>query len=99
MTEPRDLLRLAFVMEEEAQKLVAAWSHVTRRDDTRAMLKEWCAAAGVADRFAVIAWARSLRKLKICRDDGTVDPEVEKVLAANMLTRLAGRVGGHRRQP
>lgn len=94
--EPRTLMRLRFVTEEEQQKLVAAWDQVTRRDDSKAMLREWFEAAGIDERYATVLWARSLRKLEICRADGTVDPDIARVLAAGMLTKLAG---GTRRRP
>lgn len=83
-------MRLRFVLEEEQQKLVGAWDRVARRDDSKAMLREWFAAAGIEERYATILWARSLRKLGICRDDGTIDPEVARLIGAGMLAKLSG---------
>lgn len=90
--EPRAAMRLRFVDTVEKQALVSAWEHVERRDDSRAMLREWFSAAMLEDSFRARLWARGLRKLKICRDDGTVDPTVQRVLAARVLSELAGGI-------
>ena len=92
--EPNDvrvqMMRLTFVTEEEQQKLVASWDRVKLRDGGGRMLKEWCQAAGLEDSYRVRVWARSLLRLGICRPDGTIDPEVAKVLAARAITRMSG---------
>lgn len=94
--DPRlQAMRLRFVTEEEQQKLVASWPAVERRDSSTAMYREWFAAAGIVDSFRATVWARSLQKLGICLEDGTVDPDVARVIAAGMIARLAG---GQRRK-
>lgn len=87
--DPATAAKLAFVVEEEAQRMVAAWASVPKFATRPATIRAWAAISGVAEvrakRFAPQLWGNG-----ICRPDRTTMPEALAFVAA-------AAVGGRRR--
>ena len=71
-----------------AQRLAAAWPHVTRRDAAPLALAAEIAALANVARSVAAKTLPVLRAAAICRDDGTLDPLAEQYIAAQVNTTI-----------
>ncbi len=86
----RTATAVAFLVADMvAQRLALSWPLVDGRSEERAVLRAWAQAAGVP-RSDTRRVGRALRLHGICRDDGTVCPEAERVLQHEAAEALRG---------